>query len=241
MRGFEPAVCRSSRGPLLESGAPRLTDRRGERIPRGHSKTAARTFRPQQSGLEQDGRSPNRGRRRTSTFCWRLKAGTPSLIVTGRDASLAVGLTLVSQPWSATCQRGAGSGSSRGVWTPHREGLPVTGAAAEPFVSTRAGMRHRPFTTRSPVRAAACPGGASREAALGERESAAAGRGKGELPCPVPSQLVARQRPADAGPRNSMSLPSLLGRRSSRRTRVGRASLALPTLTGSFARYEWGH
>jgi len=174
MRGFEPAVCRSSRGPLLESGAPRLTDRRGERIPRGHSKTAARTSAPSKSGLEQDGRSPNRGRRRTSTFCWRLKAGTPSLVVTGRDDSLEVGLTLAANLGRLPAERSRQWIEQGCVWTPHREGLPVTGAAAEPFASTWAGVRHRPFTTRSPVRAAACPGGASRQAALGERESAAA-------------------------------------------------------------------
>jgi hypothetical protein len=193
-----------------------------------------RTVRPQQSGLEQDlGRLRPIGRRCTRRFAGRLRTGSSRLTITGEQGCLAM---------------------------PRGEGLPVEGALLEPFVpfpwrvasSRAAGLL---LITRSPVRAAFCPGGASRLVRRWGEGGAAAGRLRRPVPLVrVRGDLVELAHVVAEGlggysdasqssvhvlwPRNFMSHPPLLRRRSSRRTRVGRASRVPLSLAGCAARYR---
>jgi len=72
MSGPEPAVGLSSKGPVVESGAPRLTDRRGERF-REATRTGSANLPP---SAKRVGAWWPTSRPRSAThlnFCWRLK------------------------------------------------------------------------------------------------------------------------------------------------------------------------
>ena len=124
--------------------------------------------------------------------------------------------------------------------TPPRR-APGHGAATEPFVFHPSGVGGTPHSSReAPSGLRHAPAGLRGASGAGERESAAAGAWQRRAA--TPRSLLARcsARPAGLWTDKFHELPSLLRRRSSRRTRVGRASRVQPTLTGSSARYEVG-
>jgi hypothetical protein len=164
-------------------GSPRAIRNGSANRPPPAKRVGARVRRPQPFG-----------RRCPPTFCWRLKAGTPSLIVTSRRAWLAVSARALSRgsvsPWSANLDRlpargRAGSGSSRGVSDTRREGLPVTGLQRSPSFPPEWGGRHRPTHSAKPR-----PGcgllrrGFAAQAALGRGRAPQRGVAR-ELPRPV--------------------------------------------------------
>ena len=179
---------------VLKSGAPRLIDRRSERL-RGAKAIGAATLGPQQSGLEHDsGRPRTLGRRRSSTLCWRAQAGTPSLTITradkvrgpfGRSGRTRAGLIVLRELDQLLLREGRAGSRSRGVLGhPSREGLLVRGACAgalRSFFDARASSRagSPAAHARGPVRAAIRPDGASRlTRRRGEGSAAASGREK---------------------------------------------------------------
>jgi hypothetical protein len=154
---------------MVEFSAPRLINRRGEGF-RGPQKSDPRTVRPQQSGLEHDsGRPLARGRRCTSTFCWKgrgleLRISPPHGHVV---ASSARRVSAPVSPFSETlicCLRGKDRQVGRaGVFAhPNREGLPIWGQCRGPSL-LHPSWRSRRSPREAPSRAAVRPGGASRQ------------------------------------------------------------------------------
>jgi hypothetical protein len=187
MWSFEPAGGRSSRGPLLESGAPRLTDRRSERFREAtangsanHPPSAKRvgawwpTFRPWSEThldvlLEAQGWNSEFHRHRQA-----------------RLACVSVG------PWSANLDRlpaeGAQAVDRAGVFGhPTAKGSRSRGCDGALRFYPSGGPRHRPTHNAKPRPGCGLPRrGFAAQAALGRGRAPRAGRGKGELSRPVP-------------------------------------------------------
>jgi len=206
MWGFEPAVGRSSKGPLLESGAPRLTDRRGERYSARPQQPAPRTFPPSAKRV---------GACWPTSRPWSATQLDVLLEAEGwnSDSSLQAGaLGLRFRPSHSHVGRshlgqrtlidylpeGEQAVDRAGVFlTPRREGLPVTGLKRSPSFPPERGGRSPPHSSReAPSGLRLAPAGLRDASGAGERESAAAGRGKGVA---MPRSLSARcsATPAD--------------------------------------------
>jgi hypothetical protein len=146
------------------------------------------------------GRPRDLGRRCIPTFCWRLKDGTPGNH-RHRQASSACafgpGSLTPVPPWSnliGYLQLGEQAADRAGCLdTPPRR-APGNGVLPEPFASfwtrptghgaSRMSGHHMPLRARSPVRAAECPGGASRHTRR-QGEAAPPGVVTRKLPRPV--------------------------------------------------------
>jgi hypothetical protein len=201
---------------MLESRAPRLTDRRSE--PRaGHKNRCRETVRPQQSGLEHDSGRPLKtwSAMHVDVLLEGLGTGIPHLTKHDRQARFVASSTR-SLPRAAhrlsalellpaNCDLGGLAGSrSSGVLlgAPHREGLPLA-ARPEPFAAfpARALPSERastPLVARGPVPAEVCQGGASRQTrrfAGGEGEAPPRGVGGDPLGVggdPLPRPVLAK-------------------------------------------------
>jgi hypothetical protein len=184
---------------VLKSAAPRPIHRRSERHRGSQSKSAPRTVRPQQSGLEQDsgrpdtlvGDAPRRFAERAENWKFASHHHTGMTVRACDDvAGVSAHRFHVDgrrSAWSATCRKQGRIAGRAGVsGNPHHEGLPDQGAVPEPFAPVpmdallpleRALL---PLFARSPSGLRFAPTGFAAMRRWGEG-GAAAGRGRGSL------------------------------------------------------------
>jgi hypothetical protein len=196
MAALAPAASLLPKRAVLKSGAPRLIDRRGERL-RGAIAIGAANRPP--SAKRVGARlwpTPHLGRRCIPTLLKGLRTGSSRLTTTRAGSSGRASMSQGSQRIGFTSTvlgeldrlpagSNAGSGSSRGVWPPPiTKGPRSRGAVPEPFAPFPWGAllpleRHSCRSPREARPGCVSPRRASRQCGAGERGAPPSGRGRG--------------------------------------------------------------